>query len=222
MKRHVSVAVWLGSLTIAVSAQTPQPKPQAGPLVDSSRLLVQLEQTAPTGTTRVYGDPAQPGMFVSRVHLAPNKKNRPHYYDQDQIVTVLKGTWWVGKGEVFRQDRLVAVREGGLMYLPAKLAHYDVAGSGDVILQITGVGPVHSTHAELDAAGKPVPVAGPYPEDMQEGGGRRRRYALAVQDANNPDPDNPDPARGTQTQQPDPDPDNPGPPRGTQTQQDPK
>ena len=102
------------------------------------------------------------------------------------------------------------------MYLPAKLAYYDVAGSGDVILQITGVGPVKSTHAELDAAGKPVAVGGPYPEDMQEGGGRRRRYALAVQDANNVDPDNPDPPRGTQTQAPDPD--NPGPPRGTQTQ----
>ena len=220
MKRHVSVAIWLGSVTIAVSAQAPQPKPQAGPLVDSSRLLVQIEQT-PAGTTRVYGDPAQPGMFVSRVLLRPNAKTRPHYSDQDQIVTVLKGTWWVGKGEVFRQDRLVAVREGGLMYLPAKLAYYDVAGSGDVILQITGVGPVKSTHAELDAAGKPVPAGGPYPEDMQEGGGRRRRYALAVQDVNNVDPDNPDPPRGTQTQQPD-DPDNPGPPRGTQTQQDPK
>jgi quercetin dioxygenase-like cupin family protein len=202
MKRHVSVAIWLGSLTIAVSAQTPQSKPQAGPLVDSSRLLVQIEQTAPTGTTRVYGDPAQPGMFVSRVALRANTKNRPHYNDQDQIVTVLKGTWWVGKGEVFRQDKLVAVREGGLMYLPAKLTYYDVAGSGDVILQITGVGPVHSTHAELDAAGKPVAVGGPYPEDMQEGGGRRRRYALAVQDVNNVDPDNPDPPRGTQTQDP--------------------
>ena len=216
MKRQVSVAIWLASVTIAVSAQTPQPKPQAGPLVDSSRLLLQIEQT-PAGTTRVYGDPAQPGMFVSRVHIKPNTKNRPHYYDQDQIVTVLKGTWWVGKGEVFRQDKLVAVREGGLMYLPAKLTYYDVAGSGDVILQITGVGPVHSTHAELDAAGKAVPVGGPYPEDMQEGGGRRRRYALPVQDVNNVDPDNPDPPRGTQTQQPD-DPDNPDPPRGTQTQ----
>ncbi len=155
MKRHVFVAILLGSVTFAVSAQAPQPKPQAGPLVDSSRLLVQIEQT-PTGTTRVYGDPAQPGMYVSRVALRPNAKNRPHYNDQDQIVTVLKGTWWVGKGEVFRQDRLVAVREGGLMYLPAKLAYYDVAGSGDVILQITGVGPVQSTHAELDAAGKAV------------------------------------------------------------------
>jgi hypothetical protein len=217
MKRYVSVAIWLGTVTIAVSAQAPQPKPSAAPLVDSSRLLVQIEQT-PAGTTRVYGDPAQPGMYVSRVALRPNAKNRPHYNDQDQIVTVLKGTWWVGKGEVFRQDRLVAVREGGLMYLPAKLAYYDVAGGGDVILQITGVGPVHSTHAELDAAGNVVPVGGPYPEDMQEGGGRRRRYALAVQDVNNPDPDNPDPPRGTQTQPPD-DPDNPGPPRGTQTQQ---
>ena len=217
MKRHVSVAIWLGTVTIAVSAQTPQPKPQAGPLVDSSRLVVPIEQTPP-GSSRVYGDPAQPGMYVTRVTLKPNAKNRPHYNDQDQIVTVLKGTWWVGKGEVFRQDKLTAVREGGLMYLPAKLTYYDVAGSGEVILQVTGVGPVQSTHAELDASGKPVPAAGPYPEDMQETGGRRRRYALQAMDVNNVDPDNPDPPRGTQTQQPD-DPDNSGPPRGTQTQQ---
>ena len=176
MKRHVFVAILLGSVTFVASAQAPQPKSQSGPLVDSSRLLVQIEQTAPSGTTRVYGDPAQPGMYVSRVHIPPNTKNRPHYYDQDRIVTVLKGTWWVGKGEVFKQDRLVAVREGGLMYLPAKLAHYDVAGSGDVILQVTGVGPVASTHAELDAAGQPVPAGGPYPEDMVEDtGGRRKR-----------------------------------------------
>ena len=201
MKRQVFVAILLGGATFVVSAQTPQPKPTSGPLVDSSRLLVQIEQT-PAGTTRVYGDPAQPGMYVSRVHLRPNAKSRPHYNDQDQIVTVLKGTWWVGKGEVFRPDRLVAVREGGLMYLPAKLTYYDVAGSGEVILQITGVGPVSSTHAELDADGKPVPAGGPYPEDMQDNGGRRRRYALAAQDVNNVDPDNPDPPRGTQTQDP--------------------
>jgi quercetin dioxygenase-like cupin family protein len=200
MKRPVLVAIWLSSVTVAVSAQTPQPRPQAGPLVDSSRLLVQIEQT-PTGSTRVYGDPAQPGLYVNRVRLRPNTKNRPHYNDQDQIVTVLKGTWWVGKGEVFQQDRLMAVREGGLMYLPAKFAYYDVAGSGEVILQITGVGPVRSTHAELDASGTPVPIGGPYPEDMQDAGGRKRRYALPVQDVNNVDPDNPDPPRGTQTQQ---------------------
>ena len=200
MKRHVLVAILLASSSAVVFAQAPQPRSESGaPLVDSSRLIVHIEQT-PAGTTRVYGDPAQPGMYVSRVNLAPNAKNRPRYSDQDQIVTVLKGTWWVGKGEVFQQDRLVAVREGGLMYLPAKLPYYDVAGGGNVILQIAGVGPAKSTHAELDAAGNPVPAGGPYPEDLQDNGGRRRRYALPVQDVNNIDPDNPDPPRGTQTQ----------------------
>jgi hypothetical protein len=200
MKRHLSVAIWLGSVTIAVSAQTPQPKPQAAPLLDSSRLFVQIEQADHPGTTPLFGSPAQPGMYVTRERIAANTKNRPRYHDQDRLVTVLKGTWWVGKGDVFRQDKLVALREGGVMYLPAKLTYYDVASSGDVILQITGVGPVHATHAELDAAGNVVPVGGPYPEDMQDGGGRRRRYALPVQDVNNIDPDNPDPPRGTQVQ----------------------
>ena len=214
MKRHVTVAIWLGSITIAVSAQTPPPKPQTAPLVDSSRLFLQIEQADQPGITSIFGNPAQQGMYVTRERIAANTKNRPRYYDQDRWVTVLKGTWWVGKGDVFRQDKLVPVREGGLMYQPANLKYYDTTGSGDVLLQVMGIGPVKSVHAEVDAAGQPVPIGGPYPEDMDEGGGRRRRRLALPPTV--PDPDNPDPVRGTQTQQPDPD--NPGPPRGTQTQ----
>jgi hypothetical protein len=105
--------------------------------------------------------------------VAPNTKTRPRYYDQNRWVTVLKGTWWVGEGDVFRTEKLIAVREGGVMYLPANMKHFDVAGSGDVVLQIIGSGPVKSTHAELDAKGQPVPIGGPYPEDAQPEGGRR-------------------------------------------------
>ena len=203
MKRHVFVAILLGSVTVAVFAQTPQPKPQAaaGPLVDSSRLFLQIEQTDPSGTTPVFGNPAEPGMYVTRERIAANTKNRPRYYDQDRWVTVLKGTWWVGKGDVFRQDRLVAVREGGMMYQPANFKHYDTAGTGEVLLQITGIGPIKSTHAEVDIAGQAVPIGGPYPEDMTDEGSGRRRRRLA-QPPVIPDPDNPDPPRGTQTQQP--------------------
>jgi hypothetical protein len=194
MMRYALVAIWLGTISAAGFAQAPpaKPKPQAGPLVDSNRLFLQLEAEGPTGTTLVFGNPSQAGTYVSRVHIPPNTKNRPRYYDQDRWVTVLKGTWWVGRGDVFRQDRLTAVREGGLMYQPANLKHYDIAGTEDVILQITGVGPVKPVHAEVDMAGQPVPVGGPYPEDMiDEGGGRRRRPRLAqpplIQDPNDPD-----------------------------------
>ena len=131
MKRQVSVAIWLASVTVAVSAQA-RSRSRRPPLSSIPRVsLYRLSKPLPREPRGLHGDPAQPGMFVSRMEIPPNTKTRPHYNDQDQIVTVLKGTWWVGKGEVFRQDPLVAVREGGLMYLPAKLAHSDVAGSGD-------------------------------------------------------------------------------------------
>ena len=194
MKRYVFAAIWLGSASIAVFAQGSQSKPETGPLVDSKRLFMQIEQVPLTGTTNVFGDPAKAGTYITRVQLAANAKVRPHFYDQDRWVTVLKGTWWVGEGDVFKFDRLIPVREGGLMYQPANLHHFEMAGSGEVILQIVGNGPVKSTHSEVDANGQPVAVGGPYPEDSEgEGRGRRRgRGRGAIPPNVQPDPDDPD------------------------------
>jgi hypothetical protein len=176
MKRHVLIAVWLAAVAIAVFGQTPQQKPASGPLIDDKRLLMQIEQVALTGTTTIFGDPAKPGFYILRSHLAPTARTRPRYYDQNRWVTVLKGTWWVGQGDVFKTDKLVPVREGGVMYLPANMRHFDVAGGGEVVLQIIGSGPVNAVHAEVDAKGQPVPIGGPYPEDAAtEGTGRRGR-----------------------------------------------
>ncbi len=52
------------------------------------------------------------------------------------------------------------------MYQPASMKTFDITGSSEVILQITGIGPIKPTHAEVDIAGMPVPVGGPYPEDL--------------------------------------------------------
>ena len=196
MKRHVSIAISAGQRHHRRVCAAPQPKPQAGPLVDSSRLLLQIEQTHPREPRALWG-PRLTGHVCQPRDIAPNIKNRPHYNDQDQIVTVLKGTWWVGKGEAFRQDKLVAVREGGLMILPAKLAYYDVAGSGDVILQISGVGP-----GQVDARGTGCRGQSRYAAVWSISGGHagRRRPAPPLRASSpgrdNLDPDNPDPAAG--------------------------
>ena len=175
MTRHALAAVWLCSATVAMFAQAP-PKAPSGPLVDEKRLVMQEDQVALSGTTNVFGDPSKPGTYVVRMQIAPNTKARPRYYDHDRWVTVLKGTWWVGQGDVFSAARLSPVREGGLMYQPANLRTFDIAGDTDVVLQVMGTGPAKSTHAEVDARGVPVPPGGPYPEDaVGEGGGRRGR-----------------------------------------------
>ena len=164
-------AVWVGGVTIAVFGQAPQ-KPATGPLVDGKHLLMQIEQVPLAGNTTIFGDPSKPGPYILRTQLAPNATTRPRYHNQDRWVTVLKGTWWVGQGNVFRTDTLVPVREGGVMYQPANLRTFDVAGSGEVTLQISGNGPVKSVHAEVDAKGQPVPPGGPYPGSEGEDGGR--------------------------------------------------
>jgi hypothetical protein len=157
------------------------------PLVDSTRLFMQVEQLALAGNTSVFSEPSKEGFYVVRQKLAPTHMNRPQYYDRDRWVTVLKGTWWVGQGDVFKIDKLVPVREGGFMYQPANLHHYDIAGGSEVILQVAGIGPVKSVHTEVDEKGQPVPIGGPYPGEEGEGGrGYRRRGRGAPPPATQP------------------------------------
>lgn len=176
MKRFALIAGWLGAAMVATFAQAPA-KPDAGPVLNDKRLILQAEHIASNSTTHVFGDPSKPGMYIMRVQLPPNAKNRPRFYDQNRFVTVLKGTWWVGEGAVFQPEKVVPVREGGLMYQPANIKTFDITGTTGALLQIVGTGPLHTTHAEVDVAGAPVPAGGPYPEDVvaDEGGGRYGR-----------------------------------------------
>ena len=87
------------------------------------------------------------------------------------------------------------------MYQPASTKTFDITGSSEVIRQITGTGPIKPTHAEVDMAGMPVPVGGPYPEDVVAGGRRgygrnraRQGQPPQTQQPDKPaqDPDDPD------------------------------
>ena len=150
------------SATALLGQTRPAPKIQ-GALLDATRPLMQVEEVALKGTTTVFGDPSKAGAYILRMKLAPNQMARPHYDDQDRFVTVLKGTLWLGKGDVFNPEKMLPVREGGVAYLPANTHYFQTAGEGEVVLQITGSGPVKSTHTEVDAKGNPVAEGGPYP-----------------------------------------------------------
>jgi hypothetical protein len=145
-------------------AQTkPAPKPSSAPLIDATHPIMQVEEASLKGDTNVFGDPSKPGTYVLRRKLNANQTVRPHYDDQDRWITVLKGTLWVGKGDVYAPDKLLPVREGGMLYMPANTHYFELAGENEAVLQITGAGPVKGVHTEVDAKGQPVPENGPYP-----------------------------------------------------------
>jgi quercetin dioxygenase-like cupin family protein len=134
----------------------PPAQPPPRPLVDADHKRMMPEQGLTGGSVRMLGDQAQAGMYVYRNRFAPGQTSRPHYHDQDRYITVIKGTWWTGEGDVYRPDTMVPIKAGGFMFHPAGYHHYDGAKDEEVIVQIMGMGPVKTVQTEVDEKGQPV------------------------------------------------------------------
>src|SRR5215208_42733 len=98
--------------------------------------------------TTVFGDPSKPGLYAIRRRFKPGEMSKPHYHDQDRLVTVIKGTWYTGEGDVFDPAKTTAIKTGGFMLHPAGMHHFDGAKDQEVIVQIIGVGPVQTVNTE--------------------------------------------------------------------------
>ena len=131
--------------------------PPAVPLTNAAHTRMQPEEANPNGNTPVFGAQNQDGFYVYRNRFGPHQTSKPHFHDKDRWVTVIKGTWYGGEGDVFNPDSMIGIKTGGFQYHPAGFHHYD--GSCDdqeVIVQIMGYGPVKTTQTEVDAKGAPA------------------------------------------------------------------
>lgn len=146
---------WLVVASMALVAQQ-----SSSALVDAQHKRMQPEQAeAAFGNAVqmiVYGDPSKPGLYAIRRRFKPGEMTRPHYHDQDRLVTVIKGTWYTGEGDRFQPDKAIPIKAGGFMYHPKGFHHYDGAKNEEVIVQIIGMGPVKTFGSEVDAQGRRV------------------------------------------------------------------
>lgn len=99
------------------------------------------------------GNPSTPGPYVIRVKFPPHVMDLPHFHSSDRYVTVLKGMWYAGTGKRFDPSIAVPTSTGSYMFHPAGGVHWDGSNnSEEVIVQITGVGPVTTTQVDPSAA----------------------------------------------------------------------
>jgi len=135
------------ALTTTLSGQQSTPA-----LVDASHLRLQPEAAeAAFGKevqVTIFGDPAKAGLYAIRRRFKPGEMSRPHYHDKERLVTVIKGTWYTGEGDVFDPAKTTPVKTGGFMLHPAGLHHWDGAKDEEVIVQIIGMGPVQTVNTE--------------------------------------------------------------------------
>ncbi len=94
----------------------------------------------------VYGDPAKPEVFVQRIKFPAGLKLMPHYHpDSPRTVAVLSGTLYYAFGEVWDESKLKALPAGTFFTEPPKVAHFAWAKDGEVVLQLTSIGPTGAT-----------------------------------------------------------------------------
>jgi hypothetical protein len=101
----------------------------------------------PKGAMRavVYGDPTKPGPYVTRLRAPLGLKVLPHTHPEDRIYTVLSGTLYLGIGDTWDESKLVAYPQGTVLFLPAKLSHFQYSKSGEYLIQINASGPTDLT-----------------------------------------------------------------------------
>jgi hypothetical protein len=78
--------------------------------------------------------------------LALCMKVMPHWHpDSARTVLVLSGTFYFAVGEQWDESQLKAYPAGTLYSEPARTPHYAWARDGEVILQVTAIGPTGNT-----------------------------------------------------------------------------
>jgi hypothetical protein len=159
-------SAWLRSsfaavaVLLSISAAPTQEKPTApaqeklDPAVLAFKLPDQLKWRDPTGAAGVnqailQGDPTQPGLYVVLNRFKPGNFSRPHFHPNDRFITVVKGTWWIGTGNMFDPDNnTVPMPAGSFVTHYAKQVHYDGAKDEEAWVLIVGEGPATLTRVE--------------------------------------------------------------------------
>jgi quercetin dioxygenase-like cupin family protein len=61
-----------------------------------------------------------------------------HTHAQDELVTVIEGTWYLGEGEKFESAKLKGYPAGSFIVIPAGIPHFVAAKESTVVVQVSG------------------------------------------------------------------------------------
>ena len=89
----------------------------------------------------LLGDHAQPGKYVFRLHAPEGHQVLPHSHPDERVYTVLSGTFFLGFGHGYVENRLEEYPEGSVVIVRAERRHFQIAKTGGYVVQIEGEGP---------------------------------------------------------------------------------
>ena len=87
---------------------------------------------------QLFGDSSKGGTWIDRVKIPAGKRVLAHTHPQDELVTVIEGTWYLGAGEKFDAAKLKGYPAGSFIVIPAGVPHFVTTKESGVIVQLSG------------------------------------------------------------------------------------
>jgi hypothetical protein len=90
----------------------------------------------------VVGQALEDGPYTIRVKVPHGVRLMPHRHPEDRVYTVISSIFYIGLGDRFDSEKLVAYPPGAVIILPGNTSHFHWAKSGDYVTQVTAIGPL--------------------------------------------------------------------------------
>ena len=97
---------------------------------------------------QLFGDSSQGGTWIDRVKIPGGARVLAHTHSQDELVTVIEGTWYLGEGAKFDSAQLKGYPAGSFIAIPAGTPHFVAAKESTVVVQLSGTGKFQTNYLE--------------------------------------------------------------------------
>jgi anti-sigma factor ChrR (cupin superfamily) len=97
---------------------------------------------------QLFGDSGQGGAWTDRAKIPGGARVLAHTHPQDELVTVIEGTWYLGQGAKFDSAKLKAYPAGSFIVIPAGVPHFVATKEGTVVVQLSGTGKFQTDYVE--------------------------------------------------------------------------
>ena len=152
MKRFLSAAATVVTLVAAVPWATSlaerSKKEIVGLTADEVRWFTPPYYNDGRQRAQLFGDSSQGGTWIDRVKIPGGARVLAHTHTQDELVTVIEGTWYVGEGAKFESAKLKGYPAGSFIVIPAGIPHFVAAKESTVVVQVSGIEKFQTNYLE--------------------------------------------------------------------------
>jgi quercetin dioxygenase-like cupin family protein len=134
----VAAVMFLAAITLAMTCADKTKKQVVGLTPEQVRWFTPPYYKDGRQRAQLLGDSSQGGAWVDRVKIPGGGRVLAHTHPQDEQVTVIEGTWYLGEGERFDSAKLKGYPAGSFIVIPAGVPHFVAAKEGSVIVQLSG------------------------------------------------------------------------------------